>query len=491
MVDNLRRGSRCGGVCREVPVGDLCPGRADGREFGATDVARGLTRDTVHLHRPLTRAVLRAQALGLRLLHGQAAAILEVIYLLPAICLGCLPIGCADGCLLPMCILAQVPALPLLGLGPLDEALSAKVERGDEDVSVGVPAAAVIMYRPVARLRGEHPAEVAHAGAAAVGIELDRQRKLIAQRDELVAAAALGPCPLGHVPELAAPDGRHATGQRQTLLDDAFLPGIVAELPRPLFHKRLARLVRGLPDRARPGGGRAAAVVQMEDGHASSFQARGADAPRAAARSAVSRGRRTVPAARSARERSDRAARPRRREPSQANGFGVGRRAVCQDRTQCRTFDASRQKYCQVRTTSGSDIPSSRNFTVSMGIFCCKDKTLTSKEGRSFMTASIDEQIARKRAAADKQAARAAALKKELRDLEKKKAAAERKARTHRLVEVGAILEQTAGMTFDTEDSRRALSVALTEQLRYTDGTPFTRGGQIAEAVGMLLGDRK
>ena len=53
-----------------------------------------------------------------------------------------------------MCILAQIPALPLLGLGPLDEALSAKVERGDEDVSVGVPAAAVIMYRPVARLRG-------------------------------------------------------------------------------------------------------------------------------------------------------------------------------------------------------------------------------------------------------------------------------------------------------------------------------------------------
>ena len=46
------------------------------------------------------------------------------------------------------------------------------------------------------------------------------------------------------------------------------------------------------------------------------------------------------------------------------------------------------------------------------------------------MTASIDEQIARKRAAADKQAARAAALKKELKDLEKKKAAAERQARS-------------------------------------------------------------
>lgn len=125
-----------------------------------------------------------------------------------------------------------------------------------------------------------------------------------------------------------------------------------------------------------------------------------------------------------------------------------------------------------------------------MGIFSCNDKP--QRAGRAVdITASIDEQIARKRAAADKQAARAAALKKELRDLEKKKAAAERKARTHRLIEVGAILEQTSGMTFDTEDSRRALSVALTEQLRYTNGQPFTRGGQIAEAVGMLLGDQK
>lgn len=80
------------------------------------------------------------------------------------------------------------------------------------------------------------------------------------------------------------------------------------------------------------------------------------------------------------------------------------------------------------------------------------------------MTTSIDERIARKRAAADKQAARAAALKKELRDLEKKKAAAERKARTHRLVEVGAILEQAAGMAFDSEDLRRALSDVLNGQ---------------------------
>lgn len=100
------------------------------------------------------------------------------------------------------------------------------------------------------------------------------------------------------------------------------------------------------------------------------------------------------------------------------------------------------------------------------------------------MTASIDEQIARKRAAADKQAARAAALKKELRDLERKKAAAERKARTHRLVEVGAILEQAAGMAFDTEDLRRALSEVLNEQTADVDknGNRTTLGTMLANA---------
>lgn len=107
------------------------------------------------------------------------------------------------------------------------------------------------------------------------------------------------------------------------------------------------------------------------------------------------------------------------------------------------------------------------------------------------MTASIDEQIARKRAAADKQAARTAALKKELRDLEKKKAAAERKARTHRLVEIGAILEQATGLTFDTEDSRRALSTALNEQLYYSNGVASTRGGDIASACGEPDGDQR
>lgn len=69
--------------------------------------------------------------------------------------------------------------------------------------------------------------------------------------------------------------------------------------------------------------------------------------------------------------------------------------------------------------------------------------------------------------------------------------AAERKARTHRLVEIGAILEQATGLTFDTEDSRRALSTALNEQLYYSNGVAFTRGGDIASACGEPDGNQR
>ena len=91
------------------------------------------------------------------------------------------------------------------------------------------------------------------------------------------------------------------------------------------------------------------------------------------------------------------------------------------------------------------------------------------------MTASISEQIAKKRAAAEKKAAEAAAIKKEIRKLEQRQAAAERKARTHRLVEVGAIFEQATGLTFDTEDSRAILSEVLNQRLRYNDGSTSTQ----------------
>jgi uncharacterized protein YchJ len=104
------------------------------------------------------------------------------------------------------------------------------------------------------------------------------------------------------------------------------------------------------------------------------------------------------------------------------------------------------------------------------------------------MTASISEQIAKKRAAAEKKAAEAAAIKKEIRKLEQRQAAAERKARTHRLVEVGAIFEQATGLTFDTEDSRAILSEVLNQRLRYNDGSTSTRGEDIAAACGSRQG---
>lgn len=104
------------------------------------------------------------------------------------------------------------------------------------------------------------------------------------------------------------------------------------------------------------------------------------------------------------------------------------------------------------------------------------------------MTASISEQIAKKRAAAEKKAAEAAAIKKEIRKLEQRQAAAERKARTHRLVEVGAIFEQATGLTFDTEDSRAILSEVLNQRLRYNDGSTSTRGEDIAAALRQQAG---
>ena len=75
----------------------------------------------------------------------------------------------------------------------------------------------------------------------------------------------------------------------------------------------------------------------------------------------------------------------------------------------------------------------------------------------------------------------------ELRDLERKKAAADRKARTHRLVEVGAVLEQAAGMPFDTEELRRALSEVLNEQMADANGNLHTFGELIAGACRTAL----
>lgn len=48
---------------------------------------------------------------------------------------------------------------------------------------------------------------------------------------------------------------------------------------------------------------------------------------------------------------------------------------------------------------------------------------------------------------------------------------AERKARTHRLIQVGAILEEAVGIVFETEEQRKALSEILNRKSSTGDGT--------------------
>ena len=74
-----------------------------------------------------------------------------------------------------------------------------------------------------------------------------------------------------------------------------------------------------------------------------------------------------------------------------------------------------------------------------------------------------------------------------LAELKRKAASRDRKARNHRLIEIGAIVEQATGLAFETDEQRQALSAALNERLQYTNGVPFTRGSDIADAVEMRL----
>lgn len=117
------------------------------------------------------------------------------------------------------------------------------------------------------------------------------------------------PTPRAKALRLCAEGARHGPGPARSLLDE-----------------RLPRLVGGLAHRARAGGGRAAAGVEVVDGHASSFLGKGRSRALRSGAGAMSRGRRMALAARSARER-DATAQPlhRGREPPKANGRdGVG-----------------------------------------------------------------------------------------------------------------------------------------------------------------------
>ena len=131
---------------------------------------------------------------------------------------------------------------------------------------MGVAAAPVVMDRPVAGPRWKEGAEIAYALAPPALVELYGQRELVPLGHELLAAARVRPDALGLVPQGPAVHGGHGGGQGQPLGGDALLAGVVAQLARPFLDERLPRLVRGLPDRARSGRGRAAAGVEMVDG---------------------------------------------------------------------------------------------------------------------------------------------------------------------------------------------------------------------------------
>ena len=258
-----------------MPVRDARPGGADLDQLLLLHLAGAASLRAVHLDGALADAVLGAKALRSRLLHGSALAVLEVVQLLPARGLGRGPARRGDRDALAAVVLDEVPALALLRFGAGHEALRTEVERRHQHVGVRVAAAAVVVNRPVARLGREQCAEVAHAGEPPALVQLDGKGELEALGHELLAPARLGPDALGLVPEGPAVDGRGARRQGQALGGDALLPRIIAELARPFLDERLPRLVGGLADSARARGGRAAAGVQMVDGHVGSFHRQG------------------------------------------------------------------------------------------------------------------------------------------------------------------------------------------------------------------------
>ena len=77
---------------------------------------------------------------------------------------------------------------------------------------------------------------------------------------------------------------------------------------------------------------------------------------------------------------------------------------------------------------------------------------------------SIDERI-------DDLQKKQAQLKAQEKALKAKKSQAERKARTKRLIEVGAVIEKALDMEFDTQEKRDKLLDILIKQRQTNDGT--------------------
>jgi len=87
---------------------------------------------------------------------------------------------------------------------------------------------------------------------------------------------------------------------------------------------------------------------------------------------------------------------------------------------------------------------------------------------------SIDERI-------DDLQKKQAQLKAQEKALKAKKSQAERKARTKRLIEVGAILEKAMEMEFETQEDKDKLLRLLTEEKSDQSGATYTIGSWLAK----------
>lgn len=91
-------------------------------------------------------------------------------------------------------------------------------------------------------------------------------------------------------------------------------------------------------------------------------------------------------------------------------------------------------------------------------------------------TKSIEERI-------DDLQKKQAQLKAQEKALKAKKSQAERKARTKRLIEVGAIIEKALEMEFDTPEKREKLLEILTKQRQTNSGTLTNWGSYLKELL--------
>ncbi len=91
-------------------------------------------------------------------------------------------------------------------------------------------------------------------------------------------------------------------------------------------------------------------------------------------------------------------------------------------------------------------------------------------------TKTIDERIAELQK-------KQSQLKAQEKALKAKQAQKERKNRTKRLIEIGAILEKATGITFDSQPKKEALLEVLTKERMGRYGTFYTYGNNIRQLM--------